>query len=186
MLRFQAAKDSFLFPLANILLRLNIPANLVSIFSGIVAILSLLFSVIFNTPLIFIIGIWSHLFLDGLDGSLARLSKKKPDANGLIMDITFDSLGIATIGFYALYFNYINILTALLFITTYLSVNMISYIFAKTDREYDFVVRPRIFVLVAITLDYMFSFSTTFTAILISNILLTVFLLIGIKKLYKL
>lgn len=146
---------------------------------------SLFFSAIFNIPLIFIIGIWFHLLLDGLDGSLARLSHKKLGAIGLLMDIVFDSIGIATVGLYVLYFNYVSTLTALLFITTYFAVNVISYIFAKTDREYDFVVRPRIFVLIAITLDYVFRLSTTPIVILISNILLIIFSLIGTHRLIK-
>lgn len=186
MIRFQVAKDRFLFPLVKLLLRLHISANLISIFSGIVAVISLFFSVIFSTPLIFIIGIWFHLFLDGLDGSLARLSDKKPVATGLLMDLIFDSVGIATIGFYVLYFNYVNILVALIFISAYLGVNTISYVFAKTGKEYDFVVRPRIYVLIALVLDYIFSASITPIIVLVSSGLLVIFFLIGIKKIFKL
>ena len=147
---------------------------------------SLFLSVIFDTPLIFIIGIWFHLFLDGLDGSLARLSGKKPNTNGLLFDLVFDSVGIAMVALYVLYFAYVSTFTALFFSATYFTVNVISYIFAKTDREYDFVIRPRLFVLIAIAFDYAFSYSTTPTIFLISNILLTIFLLVGIKKLFKL
>lgn len=186
MIRFQVAKDRFLFPLVKILLRLHISANLVSIFSGIVAVLSLFFSIVFSIPLVFIIGIWLHQFLDGLDGSLARLSNKKLDANGLFMDLVFDSLGIAMVGFYVLYFNYVGPLIALIFISAYLGVNTISYVFAKTGKEYDFVVRPRIYVLTALVLDYIFSTSITPIIILVSSGLLVIFCLVGIKKIFKL
>ena len=186
MLRFQETKDSFLFPLVKILLHLNISANSVSVFSGLVAVFSLFFSVLSNIPLIFIIGIWFHLFLDGLDGSIARLSGKKLSANGLLFDLIFDSMGIVMVGLYVLYFNYVSMLAAITFIITYLGVNIISYIFAKTNQEYDFVIRPRIFVLVAIVIDYVFRYSTTPLIFLISNTLMAIFILIGIKKLYKL
>jgi phosphatidylglycerophosphate synthase len=185
MIRFQLMKDNFLMPITNVLSKLHISANLVSVFSGIIAMLSFFLAVKLNNPLVFVVGIWVHLFLDGLDGSLARLSRKKPEALGLVMDIFFDSVGIIAVGCYALYFNYISILTTLVFIASYLGVNVVSYLLARIDKEYDFVIRPRIYILTAIVLDYVFSSSITPIIIAVSNVLLIAFFLIGIKKLFK-
>lgn len=185
MLCFQASKDALFAPVVNRLLQLGISANLVSILSGLVAALSLFFALKFNTPLIFIVGICFHLLLDGLDGIIARFKSRKSSKIGLAMDLIFDSVGIVTIGLYILYFKYVGATAALLFIIEYLILNATSYIFAITNKEYAFVIRPRIFILAAILFDYIFLYSITPFFIIVSNITLTFFILIGIVKLFK-
>ncbi|MFA6475051.1 MAG: CDP-alcohol phosphatidyltransferase family protein [Patescibacteria group bacterium] len=185
MLWFQTLKGSWLAPLNNQLLRWKITANHISVLSGSTAALSFLLAVILNQPVVFVIGIWLHFLLDGLDGSLARASGKHGDAMGVAMDLVFDSVGITTLGLYVSYFNLVNKVAAILFIIVYLLVIYISYRLARVDKEYGFVVRPRLFVLLAILFDYLFAWSLTPGVIYISDVLLIIFIIIGFGKIIK-
>jgi len=181
---FNRRKDKILAPLVQKLLQLNISANTVSFFSGLTALASFFLAFALNIPIIFIIGIWIHLFLDMLDGSVARISKKST-AFGLLMDISADSVGIVATGFYLFYFNIVNMQLVLLFLASYLAVNLLLYIFAKTGREYGFILRPRIEIWIAISIDYIFIYSIMPFIILASSALLIFFGSISLFKLVK-
>ncbi|MCX6735607.1 MAG: CDP-alcohol phosphatidyltransferase family protein [Candidatus Parcubacteria bacterium] len=185
MLRFQSWKDTFFTPLTGILRKMGISADFISILSGFVAAFSLILSFIFNEPEIFVIGIWFHFFLDGLDGSLARSFGKQNGLSGVATDLAFDNLGIITVGIYLWHFEAINPFFAFFFVFMYSLVNLISYIFAQTGKEYPFVIRPRLFMFLSITIDLLSSYKTVFSVVLILNALLFVFVIIGLFKLFK-
>ena len=185
MIRFQKAKDAFFAPLAKTLSHHNVSPNAVSVLSGAVAGISLVFSIGSEMPVVFVVGIWLHLFLDGLDGVLARAVSKEQGITGLALDLLMDSVGIVTMGFYLSYFGIVSPHIAALFVCSYLTVNAISYVFAKTGREYTFVIRPRIFIIIALTLDYAFLFSATPVIVAISTVLLLFFVVTGLIVLLR-
>ena len=117
MYYFQEKKDSFLFPITKPLTKLGISANFVSLTAGTTAVVVLFLALFFDSPLIFIIGIWFHFFLDGLDGSLSRAQAGKGSVtNGLLADLISDSAGIICAGLYLLFFNIISLPVTIIFI----------------------------------------------------------------------
>lgn len=183
MLRFQKMKDAFFVPITNILVQMRVSANTVSIFSGLIALGSLMLALTRNQPIIFIIGIWLHFFLDGLDGALSRAANNKPSTLGVIIDLVSDSVGIFAVGAYLFSFGFSGGIAVLVFLSTYFSINFFSFYFARTGRQFEFIVRPRLYVFLAITLDALFALSVTAPVIFLSNILLSFFTLVGLRKL---
>ena len=116
--KFQNIKAILFKPLLYILSTLNISANQISFLSFFISISSLGYSLHSFNPVYFLIGIWIHIFLDSLDGPLARFQGKASKV-GSFIDVICDHVGILASGFYMLSFTQINPLAVLLFITLY-------------------------------------------------------------------
>lgn len=82
--------DPIINSTANILLKLNLSANNITILAFLIGLSSSYF-VYIDKPLIAILILWLSGFLDAVDGSMARKSNSS-SSWGALMDITFDRL----------------------------------------------------------------------------------------------
>lgn len=86
---WQERKDAALYPLTNILHRLNVSPVLVSVVGIIVAGTSLWASFWYAQPRYFLLGLWAHVILDGVDGALAR-NHQRITSSGPLIDTAAD------------------------------------------------------------------------------------------------
>ena len=93
MRQFQKAKFKIIKPLIWLLTKMGVTANMMTLFVAFVAIGSLVYAIYHHKPLIFIIGLWLNVVLDGFDGSLARY-QKTASSKGTLMDAISDYLVI--------------------------------------------------------------------------------------------
>ena len=136
-------KGIFFTPLVLLLLKLKITANMVSYFSallGLVSVIVLFFDIRMSAILLLI----SFMF-DGIDGSLARASKKD-NLEGSITDCFCDQIVISstTIGFIAI--GVINPIIGGSYLVTYPVVIIFTILRNLLDKPSIYVFRPRIIV----------------------------------------
>ncbi|MBI1834128.1 MAG: hypothetical protein HYR90_04885 [Candidatus Andersenbacteria bacterium] len=158
MKSFQRYKDRFFLPLVRTLAAWKITANHISFLSGLVAASGLLGALLLHEPTIFLIGLWVHVLLDGIDGALARWQKTGP--TGVLVDTAADMVGIASACLYAFLFAHEPYSLILIFFATYASLVFVSLIRDARGFPYTFTVRPRFFVYFFLTLDYALSGKT--------------------------
>ncbi|MFC1600116.1 CDP-alcohol phosphatidyltransferase family protein [Patescibacteria group bacterium] len=185
MLKINKTKHKIFLPLIKVLNKLKINANHISILSGIITIISFYLAIYYSNPLFFIIGIWVHMVLDGLDGSLARY-QKKDSSRGTIVDVAVDQLGITLMCLFVIYFSYANIVNVSAFFVLYLIVIILSLYLMFKKKRFDIVIRPRIFFYIAVTWDFIIFVRITEVIVLLANIFMFCSVLIGIYHLKQL
>jgi len=136
-------------------------------------------------PLYFVLGIWIHMILDGIDGTLARY-QKKDSTTGALIDVIGDQFGITLMCFFAYFFNYVNVINISVFFVLYLIVLLISLYLMFNKARYEIVIRPRIFFYIAVTWDFFIFINLTEVVVFISNIFLLASVLIGLFHLKEL
>lgn len=184
MQHFQTVKDASQRPVTQTLGALHITANAVSVMSGTAAVLGLVLALATGSQRIFVAFILLHVVLDGLDGSLARATRKRgASARGLLFDLVADSVAMVSVGFYLLLFHIVSVPAAWVFLVAYTCVDVLSYQLAKRRKQYVFVVRPLMLIIGLIALDYFFALHTTPIAVLVSDTLLVFFAGLGFFKL---
>ena len=171
---FHVWKDAFFSPVLRFLSANGATPNALSIFSAAVASTGFLFAVFLWQPLWFIGGIWLHLLLDGLDGSLARLLRSDT-LFGSYMDVVCDQVGIISACAYMLVFRIVDPVLVLFFGIFYILVIASSFFLGSIHRPLRYVLRPRIIVFASITAEYFLSISIT------TPILLTLTLLLALS-----
>ncbi len=153
MEKFQSYKGVIYQPVLKLCTALGITANHISLLSSLVAILSITFSIVQVDPRYFLYGIWIHVFLDSLDGSLARYQGKSSDL-GAFTDVVCDHIGIVASGFYLLNFSLVDPQHVLLFIILYTVDIYNLFITNFIKNPVSVVFRPRMFVHFFILIDY--------------------------------
>ena len=179
--KFQSFKGSFLKPFLFILTAFNVNANHISILSFLMSFGSLAYSFYSFDPKFFLIGIWIHVFLDSLDGALARYQNKASKI-GSFIDVICDHAGILASGFYMLSFTSVNSLSVLLFITLYTVDIYNLFITNVCNNPVSIVFRPRFFVYFTIALDFILQTNHTNSLLTFLNLILIIQTLLSFNK----
>lgn len=158
-------KNVLFAPLLRFLTARGISANGVSFFSGIIAALALAFSLIFQNPYIFVAGIWLHMLVDGIDGSLARFQKKSTPY-GAFVDMVNDHIGILGSGIFLIFFGLAWPEFVLINMVLYTLINTESFILGYWNIPYSYVLRPRLIIYAALTIHIFWPTSWMLTVVL--------------------
>ena len=179
--KFQDIKAIFFKPLLYILTILKINANQISVLSFLISIGSLGYSLYSFDPIYFLIGVWIHIFMDSIDGPLARYQKKDSKL-GSFIDVMCDHVGILASGFYMLSFTQVNQLAVLLFITLY-TIDIYNLFIANVCKKpISIVFRPRLFVYITIVLDFILQSNYTNNLITFLNVILLIQTMLSFGK----
>ena len=179
--KFQDIKAVFFRPLLYILTALNINANQISVLSFLISIGSLGYSLYSFDPFYFLVGVWIHIFMDSLDGPLARYQKKASKL-GSFIDVICDHAGILASGFYMLSFTQVNPLAVLLFITLY-TIDIYNLFIANVCKKpISIVFRPRLFVYITIVIDFILQANYTNNLITFLNVILLIQTMLSFGK----
>ncbi len=181
---FQCKKDALLSPVVQGLLSLGVTANMVSALSAMAAVGGLFATLATAQPWFIIVGLWAHILLDGLDGSLARAGTPSGDA-GVAADLWADSIGVLCLGLYLTISDLATTAMGALFTVAYLGLNAISFALARRGAQFRFVLRPRILILGGITVDMTFSSAVTPLIVPFANAALGAFVGLGLYTLTR-
>ena len=184
MKKMQKIKGVIFYPLLYILTKLRVTANILSFISGMIAITFLVLAITQNRPELFILGIFIHFLLDGLDGSLARF-QKKDSFYGAFIDMIYDYIGIISASIFILFFNYSNTILVLLYTLLYTLVLVNSLILGYIKRSYKYVLRPRIYIYIALAIDFYYTREITTEVLIITSGLMFLSSIGGIIKIGK-
>ena len=184
MQKFQKIKSVLFYPFLYILTKLGITASMLSFMSGVIAITFLILAIVQNRPELFILGIFIHFLLDGLDGSLARF-QKKDSFYGTFIDMVYDYIGIVSASIFILFFNYSNTILVLIYTLLYTIVLVNSLILGYIKRPYKYVLRPRIYIYIALAIDVYYLKGITTEALIITSVLMFLSSIGGIVKIGK-
>lgn len=153
--KFQAWKDSLLTPLAKKLRALGATADGVSAASAFIISASFLYSLVYKQPEVFVVGLWIHFLLDGLDGTIARTDKSKRKLNPIV-DIAVDYSGIVAAVSMSWFSAVSDRLPALIFLSVYSLVIALTIWRRHVKKPYALVIRPRVIFYTALTIDIFF------------------------------
>lgn len=187
MTKFNQIKSRIFHPLIVLLDHLHITANFISVFSALVAVSSLIYAIYFDKPYVFLIGIWIHMLVDGIDGSLARY-QKKDSKKGALIDVIFDHMGITSSVIFGIYFMLVNSLNIGIYLGLYTFIIIISLFLLFKNSQNEIIFRPRFYIYLTLVIDSIYFINLTNIFVLISNVFMffgIVFGLIKIKSLYK-
>lgn len=168
--RFNQFKDSLLSPLTLLLRLAHVKPLYLSLAGLTILLFTLTLSLLFYQPLYFLAGLLTHLILDGLDGPLAR--RQKTTAPGVLADVTADYIGIIAASLFISYFNYAPSALAIIYTLLYTIVMALAIIRNVLKIPYRFLFRPRLYVYLALAIDYSFNFRLTSPVLLLSSFLL--------------
>lgn len=179
---FHDFKAKIFHPFNVIFTKLWISANMISIFSWALILISLIYSIYSQQPIYFIIGIWVHFFLDWLDGTLARYQQPHSLRWSLI-DTIFDFVGIICTSVFMLYFVDIDSIRILLYTVFYVIIIYHAFVLSKIDMPYSLLIRPRLYIFIWLTIDFIWSLSSTYYIVIISTILMFYYTILWLFKL---
>lgn len=150
---FEYFKKILFYPLVKLLVRLKITANMVSYFSAIVGLISVAF--LWYDIKISAVLLLTSLIMDGIDGSVARATKKN-NLQGSVTDSFSDQITISasTIGFIAI--GIINPIIGGIYLVLYPIVIIFSILRNILNCPSHYVLRPRI-VIYGLFILYCFS-----------------------------
>jgi len=185
VIKFNKAKIFFLHPIVKLLDKIGVTPNMVSLLSAIVAVFAFILSYLYSTPVYFVIGIWIHMLLDAIDGTLARY-KNKMSSNGAIIDSLCDHLGIILACFFSYLFFLIEGSYILIFAILYSILIGIIFYLLKNKSSFFFVVRPRFYLYAALTFDVFYLTHLSYYVVFISSIIMFVEIIIGVIKILSL
>lgn len=178
MIKFQRWKDLLFLPMVRLLTRLGVSASVISIAGALVASIGLFLSATQHNPLYFVIAIWIHFFLDGIDGALAR-HQHNVTLRGMLLDTACDLIGIIACSTIVVYFRYASAQTALFFTALYVLVTIEALILGAINTPYPLIIRPRIYVFIALTIDVLFGTALSTPLIAVLTVMLGVFCIQG-------
>jgi phosphatidylglycerophosphate synthase len=181
MVEFNKIKIFFLHPIVKLLDKIGVTPNMISLFSAIVVISAFAFSYVFLNPIYFVVGIWTHMIMDALDGTLARY-QNKTSSNGAIIDSLCDHFGIILACLFSYLFVIADGFNILAFAILYsILIGLIFYLL-KNKSSFFFIIRPRLYLYTTITIDVFCLTHITDYIVLISSIIILVEIIIGFKK----
>jgi phosphatidylglycerophosphate synthase len=169
-------------PLLRLLASLGVTPNnltLLSLFSGLAFCFLFQYSKI--TALILLVF---HVFLDGLDGPLARETGRASN-QGSFTDTTSDQVVVALSTLTLIYYGYIHIIPGGLYIFFYTVVVIFAMIRNSLSIPYSWVVRPRFYVYAWIPVELYFLPGTMNYLIWFFSILLALKMLSGFLRIQK-
>lgn len=180
--KFNKIKVFFLHPIVFLLDKIKVTPNMVSLFSAFTVITGFIISYAFVNPVYFIIGIWIHLLLDCVDGTLARYQKVN-SKNGAIVDAICDHFGIVLSGLFIYLFAIVDGTNMIIFIALYSLLIGITINLLKKKKSFLFIIRPRFYVYIAMTIDVFYFIQITQYVVLIANMIMLAEVVWGIIRL---
>jgi len=171
---FEETKAVVFYPLLQLLLFLKISPNMVSFLSATLGLSATVYMWIDLRISVFMLIL--SLVLDGVDGSLARMTKKN-STSGSLTDAFADQITISstTIGFIAL--GFVDIVSGSIYLLSYPIIILFSIIRNALNFPQKYVFRPRILVYLAFALF-------VYTDINILNITVLVFGVILLTQIF--
>ncbi len=160
MKRLQEQKARWFGPLVSFLIRIGVSANIVSVASALIAIGGAALAIYFDNEWLFVVAIWLHFILDGIDGTLAR-AQGTPGMRGVIFDLAADTVGILALSYAMIAFQNVPLFLGSVFCVSYVALNALSLILMAQGKRYEFVIRPRVYIFCAIPVYLLFSSSFT-------------------------
>jgi len=181
MMLFQDWKEKVLKPLVRICKKLWITPNWLTIFWWIIVAASVVISLQVNNPYWFIWWVWIHLFIDWLDGTVARaLDISTPEWT--FLDVIMDHVWIVSSCIFLLTFSTIPSRIILLYWIFYTIVIACSLVLWKINDPYWLILRPRILVYLLITVT---SWIYLERWVLFFTLLLWIHTRMGLRKLFN-
>lgn len=177
-------KTTIFYPVLWVCDLVGVKPIIISFLSGATALFALFFSILNASPVYFICGIWLHVILDGLDGSLARFQKKET-SSGALIDVLCDHIGIISSAVFLVHFSYVNAVYVLIFSVLYTFIIFSSFLLGYLNIPYNYALRPRIFVYLAITLDFFYAKSISNPLIIIFSAIMFLSVFEGLYKIFK-
>lgn len=181
---FQKLKGIILRPFILLFSFFGISANMLSIASGATAVIALVISIVLKNPLVFVIGMWAHLIIDGFDGEMARYTGSS-NLFGCYIDVLFDLLGVIATSIFIVHYGYAMPTLVLVYTSFYTILIFQGFLLNMVKEPFGFIVRPRIPMFIAITIDFIAPNNVTYWLTLVSCILLIFFCGVGFFKLGK-
>ncbi len=160
MARLQERKARIFAPLVSFLHAAGISANTVSVVSALIAVLGTAGAVFFQNEWIFVVAIWLHFILDGVDGTLARV-QGTAGRTGLIFDLAADTVGILALSYVLIVFGNVPLFLGSVFGTSYVLLNALSLALMLQGKRYKFVLRPRVYIFCALPVYLIISSGLT-------------------------
>ena len=178
MRQFQIYKDAALAPVIEMLAGLGVTPFMVTMVSATVVTAGLALSWFAGRPLLFIVALWLHVFLDGVDGALAR--RQTPEPTGGMADALADAIGVVAASIFLLLATQIPWSLVVAYTTLYLVVLATAIMRSRQGRPYLFVVRPRLLVYVALSADVLLVTAYTGPLLYLLTAILALFAASGI------
>lgn len=179
--KLNKAKIFFLHPLVTFLDKIKVTPNMVSVFSAVTVVVAFIFSYLFVNPIYFVIGIWLHLILDSIDGTLARYQKTN-SSTGAVVDSVCDHFGVVSASAFTYLFMIVDGVNMLIFVILYSLLMAIILYLLKNKSSYAFVLRPRLYLYIAMTIDVFWLIHITHYIVLIASMIMLVEVILGIIK----
>ncbi|MEZ6133289.1 MAG: CDP-alcohol phosphatidyltransferase family protein [Pirellulaceae bacterium] len=170
----QHVRAVVLAPLLRLLIRLRVTPDMITLLAGALGV-AFLPLVLVGQPLAACMLLWSHVLLDGLDGPLARqLEIDSP--RGSFTDTFTDQLVVAvvSIAWMTCAPSGVNIVAGTIYVFLYTLVVAMAMVRNALFAPYSWLVRPRFFVYLAVTLDVLLATRLTLIALCIFNVLLAI------------
>jgi phosphatidylglycerophosphate synthase len=152
MVRFQHLRARLLDPLLQLLSRMKITANHVTLFSLVVGLGFC--AVWWQSPQWALLCLLLHVLLDGLDGPVAR-HQGKASAKGSFTDSMADQLVVTASMIVLMVDQYVSILAAAIYIFTYSMVVAFAMVRNALEKPYSWVARPRFVIYIWLALDLL-------------------------------
>jgi len=181
--RFNKLKILFLNPFVKLLDKIGITPNAISIFSALIVVVAFLSSYLLTSPIYFIVGIWLHLIVDGLDGTLARYQHVS-SSKGAFVDAACDHFGIVLASVFAYIFGIIDWHNILIFAISYSMLMVVILYMLKHKLSYVLVIRPRFYFYIAITIDIFYFSHITYYTVLMANVVMLIEIVLGVVQIF--
>jgi archaetidylinositol phosphate synthase len=176
------ASAAVLLPAARFFDACGMKADHVSALSGCMAVAGLGMAIALQDVFWLVGGIWLHVILDGLDGTLARY-QGAASQKGAIADAVCDHAGIAAFSAGLIWFGLAEALPAGLLFLLYSSLVASSILLGLRDAAIPFMIRPRLLLYAALTADMTLGTHLLLPALNLSILLLAFFSGIAALKL---
>ncbi len=156
-------------PLVLSLDRAGITPNQVTATGLIIGVALLFISAATGTLGVGLVGIWIHVFMDLLDGALARHQHSGTTMGSLIDGIS-DQLIVTGAALLLIYLHLVDPILLIVYLVAYWVLNIVSFWLGYQGSRISLVLRPRIFVYLAMTIDAIFATTISGSVIMLSLI----------------
>lgn len=175
-------KSVFLKPLMKLFAHLGFTPDGLSIFGALIAFLGFGLSFVLDDAFYFFIGVWLHMLIDGLDGTLARFLGKV-QLKGSFVDVLADYLVIILMSIFVYYFNDADFLGVFLYTIFYTFLQFAAFILNYVGRPYEAILRPRLILYAGFSIDFLFGTDSVNVILYTCTLVMFIFVVQGVLKL---
>lgn len=183
MAAFHRRKDAFLAPLVRALQRAKISADTVSGISALITPTILIVSLASARPGIFIFGLALHLFLDALDGALARANKS--NKTNAVADAAADHIALTCAALFVWLIQIVDASTILAYYLTYTVVVIFAFWRSYLKIPYALLLRSRLPFYLFLTIDFFLGLHLTAALAPLGIVANLIFIVAGLTALTR-